>query len=85
MVADPAVDFLVGGAGGDEVFELGGIQAGEFPEEGAEASGVEIVFAVDAEEVGAGFVEHAGGNDEAAEGFAGAAGWGFAQVAGEWF
>jgi len=85
VIADPTIDFLIGGAGGDEVLELGGVEAGELPEVSAEAAGEVIVFAVDAKDVGARFVEHASTDNKSAQGFAGAAWWSFAEIASEWF
>ena len=57
----------------------------KLPESSAQAARIEIVLAVDAEEVGARFIKHAGRDDEAAESLARASWRSLAQVARKGF
>lgn len=71
------IDFIVSRAGGNEVLELHRVQAGEFPKVSAQATWIEVVLAIDAEQIGPSFVEHTCGNDEPAERVTRAVRWRF--------
>ena len=65
-------DSLIGGAGGDEILEFIGIEAGEF-EENAIRPDIVFILACGAVDDGAALVEHAPGDDVPGEEGAGAA------------
>src|SRR5205085_3139977 len=75
ILADPVVDLVISRAGCDELLELGRFESGELPKIRAEPARIEVIFAIDAEQIGTGFVEHPCRDDEATECFARTAGW----------
>src|SRR6476619_222484 len=75
VLADPVIDFFVSRAGGNKVLELHRVQTGELPKVSAETTRIEVVFAIDAEQIGPRFVKHPCGNDESAERVARAVRW----------
>src|SRR4029077_4869869 len=83
IFADPLVDFGIGRARADKFPELHRVEPGKFPEKGAQPAGIEVVFAVDAEQIGTGFIQHSCRNDEAAKGFTRTAWWSLSEVARE--
>ena len=62
-----AINLFIGRAGSNEFLEFHSFETGELPEVGAKATGIEVVLATDAEQIGSSFVEHTCGNDESAE------------------
>ena len=75
VLTDPVIDFFVSRAGGNELLELHRVHAGELPKVSAQATWIEVVLAIDAEQIGPGFVKHPCGNDESAERVARAVRW----------
>jgi len=69
MFDDPGLDFLIGGAGGDEGFEGIVVEAGELEPDLVERA-IGVVFALPTGEDGAALVHRACGQDVAGESFA---------------
>src|SRR4029077_8300727 len=83
VFAHPLVDFGIGRARADKFPELHRVEAGKFPEKGAQPARIEVVFAVDAEQISTGFIQHSCRDDKAAKRFTRTAWWSFSQVARE--
>ena len=51
VIAHPLIDLVIARAGCDKLFELGRIESSEFPEVGAKPARIEVVLAIDPQQI----------------------------------